>query len=118
VPNMIIRLRDLEPINIPTIDNLEASMFTNHLTGNESFEFDGNVKPQLIMFHSLKYNYPDHSFATGWLLSIDYDALMNFSDRYQNDDDYNSALKKCIVGSIHIEYGGPLRETRITSTTV
>ena len=115
--NMIIGLKELEPINIPTIDNQEASMFTNHLTGNEIFKFDGNVKPQLLLIHSLKYNYPSHSFATGWLLSIDYDTLMTLSNQYQNDDDYNSSLKKYMVGSIHIEYGGTLQETRITSNT-
>ena len=104
----MIRLRELELINIPTVDNQEAAMFTKRITGNESFEFDGKVKPKLIMLHSLKYNYPNHSFATGWLLSLDYDALMNLNNQYQNDDDYNSILKKYIVGSIHIEYGGTL----------
>lgn len=72
---MRIILRELEPFNIPPVNNQEAALFTRKLTGNESFEFDGVSRPKAFLIHSLKYNYPRHSFAHGWLMSVNIDTF-------------------------------------------
>ncbi len=109
---MKITLREIEPFIIPPVDNHQAAMFTKHLTGSESFEFDSDQRPKAFLIHSLKYNYPRHSFAHGWLLSVDIDSFLNMcnSGKYPTMD---PILKSTVIGSIGIEYGGNLTSTSI-----
>jgi hypothetical protein len=110
-------LRELEPFNIPPVDNHQAAMFTKQLTGSESFEFDGNVKPKSYLINSLKYNYPRASFAYGLLLSVNIDTFIDMcnSGRHQTME---PILKTTVIGSILIEYGGNITSTRITANNL
>lgn len=110
---MIVKLREMEPFNIETVDNHQAALFTSRLTGNETFEFDGDQKPKSFEIYTLKYNYPRHSFAHAWLLSIDIDSYLNVC----NSGLYNTMepiYKKYVIGRIEIEYGGNLTNTVIS----
>ncbi len=114
---MIMQLREMEPFNIPPVDNHQAGLFTKHLKGNEIFEFNGDKTPKAFLIHSLKYNYPRHSFATGWLLSVNIDTFLDMcnSGRHQTME---PILKSTVIGSIQIEYGGDLPSTSIKANKV
>ena len=71
----MITLREIEPFNIPPVDNDEAASFMRRLTGNETFEWFGDRRPRAMMIYSLKYAYPSHSFGHGWLLPISVDGF-------------------------------------------
>lgn len=102
---MIIFLDEVEIFNAPTVDNQEAALFTKHLTGKDSFSFDGEKKPESILIYSLKYAYPRHSFANAYLLSIDINTFADecSSGIYNNTVD---VLKEYVVGNIDMEFGG------------
>lgn len=111
---MIVRLREMEPFNIETVDNHQAALFTQHLTGNEIFEFDGDEKPKSFMIFTLKFNYPRHSFAHAWLLSTDIDTFLDVC----NSGRYNTMepiMKMYVIGRIEIEYGGNLTDTVLSA---
>lgn len=114
---MIMQLREMEPFNIPPVDNHQAGLFTKHLTGNEIFEFNGDKTPKAFLIHSLKYNYPRHSFAHGWLLSVDVDTFLNMCNSGGHST-MEPILKSTIIGSIQIEYGGDLPNTKIIANKV
>jgi len=42
-----------------------------HLTGNETFEFDGDQRPLAMMIYHLEYNYPGATCVVAELLSTD-----------------------------------------------
>lgn len=107
---MIVSLRELEPFNIETVDNHQAALFTQHLSGSETFEFDGDQKPKSFMIFSLKFNYPRHSFAHAYLLSTDIDSFLEEC----NSGRYNTMepiMKMYVIGRLEIEYGGNLSNT-------
>ncbi len=108
----LICLKEIDPFNIPPVDNQQAAMFTKHLTGTETFEFDATQKPKSVLFYDLKYNYPRHSYAHGWLLSIDIDTLSDICNSGEVST-MEPILKTYIVGAIHIEYGGNLAGIRL-----
>ena len=109
---MQIYLAEIEPFNIPPVDNNSAALFMKYLQGHEAFEFNGIKKPKAIMIYSLKYAYPRHSFADGYLLSIDIDE---FTSRAQSGmySTTETLLKGNVVGRLHIEYGGTLSEPEL-----
>ena len=111
---MRMQLSEIEPINIPPVDNNEAAAFMRHLTGNEILEFAGCQQPRLMIIYSLKYAWPHHCFAHGWLLSIDYETLSSLSD----SDEYATMepiMKKFLVGTIGIEFGGTLQSPTVSA---
>ena len=66
-------LREIEPTAAPHINMNEVALFLKHLTGNELISADFKAKPKCLMIYHLKYAYPRHSFATGFLFSISID---------------------------------------------
>lgn len=102
---MIVSMRQIEPFNIPPVENHHAALFTKHLTGSETFSFDGDKVPKSMMIYSLKYNYPRHSFANAYLLSIDIDTFDSIcsSGRYASME---PIMKQYMIGTIDIEFGG------------
>lgn len=114
---MLITLREMEPFNIPPVNNQEAALFTQHLKGNETFQFDGSQKPKCFMIWDLKYAYPRHSYAHAWLLSTDVDSFLNLCNSGGHST-MEPILKKFIIGRIDIEYGGNVAGTQISARTV
>lgn len=110
---MQIYLAEIEPFNIPPVDNNSAALFMKYLQGHEAFEFTGIKKPKSLMIYSLKYAYPRHSFTDGYLLSISIDEFTSKaqSGMYPTTE---GLLKGNVVGRLHIEYGGTLTEPEIT----
>lgn len=104
---MIVRLREVEPFNFPPVDNQEAALFMRHLTGNETFEFDGDQKPKSMLIYDLIYKYPRLCSAHGWLLSVDIDTFENMCDSGKFNT-MEPILKATIIGTIGIDLGGNL----------
>ena len=104
---MEISLRDLEPFNIPPVDDYQAGLFMKHLTGRETFEFHGKGKPKSLMFYDLKYNYPRHCFAHGYLLSVSIDDFLLLCGA-SGSETIAPILKKVKLGSLGIEFGGSI----------
>lgn len=102
---MIVSLSEIEPFNIPTVDSNRAALFIKHLTGGESFSFDGAEAPKSMMIYSLEYNYPHHSFANSYLLSINIDTYDEVCSPAQPDE-MEDLMKKYIIGTLDIEFGG------------
>ncbi len=114
---MRMQLKEVEPINVPPVDNDEAAAFMRHLTGNETLDFSGCQQPRLMIIYSLKYAWPHHSFAHGWLLSIDYETLASLS----GSDEYGTMepiMKRFLVGTIGIELGGTLPSPTVSAKPV
>lgn len=108
---MKLALRDVEPSNIPPVDNHSAAMFMRHLTGGETFEWSGSGTPRALIIYDLRYAYPRISSATGWLISIDQDAFERAASRpAQNAAEL---LKRYVVGRLTIEFGGTHPQTTI-----
>jgi hypothetical protein len=74
---MILKTADVEPFNVPPVDNHQAALFTKQLNGTETFHYDGEITPLSMMLNSIKFNLPKHSFAHGYLLSVNIDTFMN-----------------------------------------
>lgn len=102
----------IEPFNIPPVDNFEAANFLKKITGDEEFDFIWDEPPKAMMVYELKYAYPEYSYAHGMLLSISIDLWEHLlsSGEFSTMEPY---LKKYVIGSITIEYGGNLPTTRI-----
>jgi len=105
-----VTLGDLELFNMPSIDTDETGKFTKHLFPHYNFDYEGTVRPKSMLFYSLKYAYPRHSFGHAYLLSTDIDtfAAECSSKGLSNSSD---VFKKYVVGHIEIEYGGDLTST-------
>lgn len=112
---MIVNMRDVEPFNLQTVDNHQAGLFTKHLTGKESFSLPGSEKPKSMMIYSLKYNYPGHSFAYGYLLSVDINQFRSVcsSHLYATVD---GIIKKYAIGRIELVFGGAMEGISINAT--
>ncbi len=99
------KIKNIEPFNIPPVDNIEAARFLKKMTGVEEFDFKWDEKPKSMMIYELNYAYPEYSIAYGMLLSISIDLwehLLN-SGEFSTMEQY---LKRYVIGSITIEYGG------------
>lgn len=105
-----VTLGSLEIFNMPSIDKTEAENFTQHLFPLYSFEYEGLIRPQSMLFYSLKYAFPRHCFGHAYLLSTDVDAFVaecNLKGLSNSSD----VFKRYVVGHIEIEYGGNLEST-------
>lgn len=111
---MLLKLKEIEPFNIPPVEDTQAAKFMNHLTGSEEFAFEGDTKPSSILLYDLKYNYPGHCIAHGFLLSIDVDTFLTIcdSDKYTTME---PILKRYLIGRINIRFGGDLKDVLITA---
>lgn len=112
---MIIRLGQLEPFNVPPVDNDEAALFMEHLTGDETFDFDGNQAPRALMIDHLKYAYPRLSSAHGFLLSIDIDTFQSLCNSNQFTT-MKPILDATIIGTLGIDFGGDLIAPKLYAT--
>lgn len=112
---MRIVLREVEPFNVPPVDNQEAAQFMRRLTGGETFECSGNQRPRCMMIYFLKYDHSARSFAQGWLFPMSIDELDRICNSHSGT--MEDILKTHGLGSIRIEYGGNLAGASITATT-
>jgi hypothetical protein len=115
--SMQLRLSDVEPFNVPPVDNDEAARFMRHMTGREPFTFNGSTRPRSFLINSLKFAHPRHSFAHGFLLSCDVDTLRDACSAGSAGGTMQPILKQYIVGTLHIECGGNLADTVVTAAT-
>ena len=99
------KLKELEPINLPNVDNHEANRFMNHLTGDETIDVDFIQKPKCWAIYDLKYKYPRHSFAQGFLFTIT--AL---EIELKNSDE----LQNYICGTLYAEFGGNCEKVNLS----
>ncbi len=111
---MKIVLRDCEPFSAMHVNKQEAAIFTSHLNGAETFDFGGYQTPKSMMLTSLKFNLPKHSFAHGYLLSVDVDTFMAECNSGMHST-MEPILKAYVVGTVEIEYGGDLSGTKINA---
>ena len=112
----MITLREIEPFNIPPVDNDEAASFMRRLTGNETFEWPGGQRPRAMMIYSLKYAYPRHSFGHGWLLPVSIDEFERICSTATGT--MSEMLKQHVIVTIAIEYGGDLPGVSINAKTL
>ena len=109
---MKISLWEIEPFNIPPVANEEAGTFMKHLSGNETFEYVGEKRPQSMCIFDMQYDYPNHCYAYGLLLSIDVDTFYSICKNVIHEE-IEPIIKKYSLGSIKIEFGGDLNEVKI-----
>ena len=114
---MNIKLKDIEPFNIPPVENYIATKFMRHLSGNETFEFNGDTIPLSVMIFEINYQYPDYSYAYGLMLSIDIDTFYSLCNNLL-DENMEPMLKNYGVGKIKIEFGGNLDDVKITANSL
>jgi hypothetical protein len=112
---MQLMLRDVAPFNLPPVDNAQAAAFMSRLTGTEAFAWEASRRPRSVLVHSLKYAYPRHSFATGFLLSCDIDT---FQAACLVSETMPPILQRYVVGKLHIEYGGTLESVVIIASPI
>lgn len=108
---MTLRLKEIEPFNVFPVEDHLAAAFMRHLTGNEMFDFIGNIKPKCYMIYELKYNYPKHCYAHARLLSISIDDLERIVSN--SGSNFYDASEKHLLGGLHIEFGGTLTSTKV-----
>jgi hypothetical protein len=65
------------------------------------------------MIFDLKYAYPRHSYAHGWLLSVDMDGFRDACERSGAD----AALRRYMIGRMDIEYGGTCQGTMVHASS-
>jgi hypothetical protein len=110
---MIIRIKDVEPFNLPNVDNEQAGSFLRRLSGMETFEFNNTPKPKSMVLFYFNNRYPDYSNARGALLSIGIDQ---FQELCRSATNMAQTMKPNIVGYINIEYGGNIDGVQISAT--
>lgn len=111
---MIVKLKEIEPFDVsPKIHN-DVQQFLKHLTGEEIFEFKGNLKPISILFFDIFYRYPLHSTAYGILLSIEVDIFLNICNN-TNKKTIDIILNKYSLGKIKLEIGNNSVIVKITA---
>ncbi len=79
--------------------------------------FNGTIKPKSMLLHSLKYNLPRHSFAHGYLLSINVDKFMEIGESGVHKS-MGDLLQIYVIGSIEIEYGGNISDTVVRAKSL
>jgi hypothetical protein len=109
---MNIKLIEVEPYALQSIDSHTARLFLGHLNGSETFSFNGQIKPKSICLYDINYKYPRLSSAHGFLLSINIDAVDNFF-KINPTSTWTDVFNKFKVGEIHIDLGGNLSAPKI-----
>jgi len=104
-------LKDIEPFNIPPVNNDIAESFFKQLTGGESFMLDNDIKPLSMIIFYARNDFPKHSYVKGLLLSINID---NFQKKSSNEKVMEDLFNEFAIASITIEIGGELKEAKIT----
>ncbi len=114
---MKIKLSQVEPFSAPHIDKHQAALFSAHLTPSDTFDFNGDKIPKSMLLHTLKFNLPRHSFAHGYLLSIDVDRFIQICETgvYKS---MGEILQIYVIGAIEIEYGGEMSDTKIRAKSL
>lgn len=111
---MRLQLRDVEPFNVPPVDNDQAAAFMRHLTGNELFEWEGSKRPQCMMVFLIQYAHPQRCVAHALLFPMDVNALIAVCELAGGN--MGDVINEHAIGSIRIEYGGGLPNVAIQAT--
>jgi|GEM_PF-6579567 len=112
--NYTYKVGQIEPFNIPPVDNNDAALFMKHLSGDEDFSFTWDEKPKAMMIYELKYSYPKQSYLHGWLLSVSIDLWeheLNIG-RHSTMEPY---LKEFVIGTITIKFDGDSSRINISA---
>lgn len=112
---MEIILKNVEPFNIPPVNDHDTELFLKHLTGNEIFEFEGEAIPKGFLIYDLKYNYPRHCYAHGWLINADINSFIELCNSGIFDS-LGPILRTIVVGTLGIEIGGNINGYKIYSS--
>jgi hypothetical protein len=113
---MRFTLSELEPVTIPPVDNHQAAHFMQHLTGNEDFDFQSEIAPRMLMIYELEYDFPGECFASGWLLSVDYETLGRLFE--EGNVTVEDLTEKYIIGRLSIVFGGDSPEVTVVAEPV
>ena len=108
---MFVTLREIEPFNVEPVSNEDAALFMRHLTGNETFEFDGDQEPKSMMINELKFNLPRHSYASGYLLNVNIEMFEQAGKFLTMEAVYENH----IIGKIYIEYGSNIQGVNLNA---
>ena len=106
-----ILLRSVEPVSMPDIPRQEAMDFLRHF-GDETFDFP--TQPGCVLLGSLDNKYPQHSSASGWLLSLTGDQFAAILGQVTDTEE----LKPYILGTLHFEVGGELEGPAVYVNTM
>lgn len=107
---MKLQLRDIEPFNVPPVDNDQAAAFMRHLTGSEDFEWTGAQRPRCMMVFRLEYAYPQRCAALALLFPMSVDALVTICESASGD--MGDVIQRHAIGIVRVAYGGA--ETGVT----
>jgi hypothetical protein len=113
-PRSIMRLRDVEPFNVPPVDNDRAALFMRHLTGKEEFDWAGSQKPRCMMVFRVEYQYPERCVAHALLFPMDIDAFLAMCASANGA--MGDVINAHAIGSIRIEYGGSLATVAVEAS--
>ena len=102
---MKLTLRDIEPFNIPSVDDNLARDFLRHFSGTEVFEFTGDRIPLSMMLTNINLDNPNHIYANGFLLSSTIDDYERELSKKASQD---YIIKDFIIGKIVLELSGEL----------
>ena len=105
------KLKDIEPFNIPPVDNEKAEHFFKQLTGNEAFILETDRKPLSMILFYVRNDFPKKSYAKGLLLSINVD---DFKEKSRNEKVMEDLFNEFAIASITIEIGDELKEPKLS----
>lgn len=98
---MTIQLKEVEPFIDNEADEQNVNAFLRTLTGNESFEFENDEKPQSVMFSHVTNKLPKWGQLSGYLINIpidQWDAAFQFLTP-------EAVYENHVIGKITIERG-------------
>jgi len=109
---MLVTMKEVQAFSVYTVDHSQVELFTSHLTGDESFSLNVEGLPKSMMIYSLKYNYPYHSFAYAYLLSVDIDEFRSVcvSRKYES---MKSIMEEYALGRVELLFDGDMKSVSI-----
>jgi|GEM_PF-3379858 len=108
---MVVVLKDMEIFALDHITGDAVDLFTQHLSGDETFVFDGSHPPKSMGMHSFTYRYPELSSAHFWLFSV---TMPVFKDavRSAGPGFIEPVFHELAVGLLGLDLGGILSAPR------
>lgn len=99
---MYVQLKEIEPYNISNTSDDDAQKFLRRLSGNESFDFKGSIKPKCMLLDCVIYkDRAGLNTVTGHLMSITVDKVLQLNDIGISIE---GILEEYKIGWIQIDY--------------
>jgi len=99
---MYMQLKEIEPCNISKTSDADGQKFFKRLSGRESFDWEGSVKPKCMLLDCIIYKESRGlNTVTGHLMSITVDKFMQMNDLGISVE---GILEEHKIGWIQIDY--------------